>query len=771
MNIYKTKLSIFATALLLFTANLLIATETEKETGKTDANIAGHVIDKATGEHLPFVSILVKGTAVGTTTDASGHYRLSNVPIGKITLATSFIGYDLQEIELKTEHGRTIEVNFEMEGKPLMLNQIVVSASKDETRRREAVSIVNVITPKAFEAANAVCLAEGLNFQPGLRVENNCQNCGFPQLRINGLEGPYTQILMDSRAINSALSGVYGLEHIPVNMVERVEIIRGGASALFGSSAVGGTVNIITKEPMTNALSINNTTNFIYGKTPDISTNLNASLVSDNRQAGTTIFAAARQRYPFDYDNDGFSEIGKTNMKSIGFRSFYKPVSNHKLTVEYHTINEFRRGGNNFIKPPHEADIAEQTNHTIHSGGFKYDLFFDEYKHALQLYSSLQDISRESYYGSGKDPNAYGSTQDLSLTVGTQYKLRMEQLWFMPATFIAGAEYSYNALNDEMIGYNRTIDQKIGIYSVFAQNEWRNERASFLLGLRTDKHTMIAKPIVSPRVSVRYAPLQWLNLRAGYAGGYRGPQAFDEDLHVTAVGEGVALITVAENLKPETSQSLTFSAELSQTYENTAFMFLAEGFYTRLNNVFLLEETGKDADGNLHLERRNGSGATVAGVNLEANVIPFRYFQVNAGFTIQSSLYHKPEQWSETVEPQRKMFRAPHNYGYLTALYLPKEKLELSLSGTYTGTMLVQHFAGYIPQDAEVKTPAFFDMALKAAYNFDLTDNLKLQLNIGVKNVFNSYQSDFDRGEFRDAGYIYGPALPRTVFFGAKMTM
>jgi len=91
------------------------------------------------------------------------------------------------------------------------------------------------------------------------------------------------------------------------------------------------------------------------------------------------------------------------------------------------------------------------------------------------------------------------------------------------------------------------------------------------------------------------------------------------------------------------------------------------------------------------------------------------------------------------------------------------------LSGVYTGSMLVQHFAGYIPKDTEVKTPAFFDMGFKIAYNFKLKENITLQLNAGMKNIFNSYQKDFDKGEFRDAGYFYGTALPRTVFVGVRV--
>ena len=748
---------------ILFATNILAVHAQQK----TDTHIIGHVLNKETQEHLPYVSIAIKGTTIGTTTDKSGHYRLNNIPVGTHTFITSFVGYEPQEIIVSIEKGQTIEVNFDLEEKSVLLNQVVVSASRSEVNRREAVSIVNVVTPRVFEKTASICLADGLNFQPGLRVEQNCQNCGFPQLRINGLEGPYTQVLIDSRPINSALAGVYGLEHFPVNMIERVEVVRGGGSALFGSSAIGGTVNIITKEPHTNSLIISNTSNLIYGKTPDITTNLNASIVSNNNKAGVALFASARQREPFDYDGDGFSEIGKVNLKNIGFRGFYRTGYNSKLTFEYHALDEFRRGGNNFNRPPHEADIAEQTDHTIHSGGVRYDISFND--HALQVYTSLQHIDRDSYYGAGQDPDAYGETHDFSLVSGAQYTYKMNRLLFMPSTFIGGIEYSHNGLKDHI--YDRTIDQKIDIYSIFAQNEWRNEKASILLGGRLDKHSMMDNPIFSPRISARYAPLQWLNLRGSYASGYRGPQAFDEDLHVTAVGGGVALIQIDEDLKAERSNTFTLSAEFNKTFSNTmAFSFLAEGFYTTLDNVFVLEEIERE-DGMLILERTNGAGAVVKGVNLEANFIASRKFQINSGFTIQSSKYTESEQWSENVAPQRKMFRAPSNYGYLTAMYSPTRQLDLSLSGVYTGSMLVQHFAGYIAEDREVKTPSFFDLGCRIAYNFKLKDNVTLQLNGGMKNIFNSFQKDFDKGEDRDSGYIYGPTLPRTVFFGMKLSL
>ena len=162
------------------------------------------------------------------------------------------IGYKTEEKTVNLKKGKTLEINFNAEEDAVSLDGVVVSANRNETTRRLAPSLVNVLDSKCSRHTRDF-LGRRLNFQPGVRVENNCQNCGFQQVRINGLEGPYTQILVDSRPIFSALTGVYGLEQIPANMIERVEVMRGGGSALFGSSAIAGTINIITKEPMRNS--------------------------------------------------------------------------------------------------------------------------------------------------------------------------------------------------------------------------------------------------------------------------------------------------------------------------------------------------------------------------------------------------------------------------------------------------------------------------------------------------------------------------------------
>lgn len=743
--------------------------EEEPSLNPSDANIIGHILDKKTGEHLPFINVFLKGTTIGTVSDGTGHYFLKNLPEGAFTVVVKSLGYKTVERSVNLKKGKTLELNFEIEEDAVSLDGVVVSANRNETTRRMAPSLVNVLDAKVFETSNATSLAEGLNFQPGVRVENNCQNCGFQQVRINGLDGPYTQILMDSRPIFSALTGVYGLEQIPANMIERVEVMRGGGSALFGSSAIAGTINIITKEPMRNSAQLSHSLTLVGGDTPDNNTTLNASLVTDDHKAGLYIFGQNRQRGHYDHDGDGFSELGKLDAKTVGFRSYLKTSNYSKLTFEYHGIHEFRRGGNKFDQPAHEADITEQTEHTINGGGVKYDLFSKDYKHRMNVYTSAQHTKRDSYYGTHQDPNAYGNTTDLTLISGVQYSYSADKCLFMPAEFTGGLEYSYDNLHDKMPGYNREVKQTTHIESFFAQNEWKNKQWSFLIGGRLDKHNLMDHIIFSPRANVRFNPTDDINIRVAYSSGFRAPQAFDEDLHIEAVGGNVAMIELADDLKEEKSNSLSASVDFYHRFGPVQVNLLAEGFYTNLKNVFTLEKTGTNEQGNIILERRNGSGARVAGVNLEGKMA-YAWMQVQAGATIQRSRYKEPERWSDQVEAQKRMFRTPDVYGYLTATLTPVNRLAVAVTGTYTGSMLVQHNAGYIAQDCDVTTPDYFDMGIKLSYDIPLFKSVTLQVNGGVKNLFNAYQKDFDKGVDRDAGYIYGPGLPRSYFVGCKIS-
>ena len=743
----------------------------------TDANLVGHIIDAGTSLHIPYATVALKGTTIGCASDASGHYKINNIPEGEYTIVVTALGYGTVEMPFTAVKKKTVEYNFTLLEMATLVEEVVVSATRNETNRRQTSTVVNVASTKLFEGTASANLSEAMNFQSGLRVENTCGNCGAPQLRINGLEGQYSQILLDSRAIFSSLAGVYGLDLMPVAMVERVEVIRGGGSALYGSNAIGGVVNIITKDPVRNTLSLSNTTNFMEDGTPDINTSLGGAFVSDDYKFGAYVFGQIKNRGGYDRNDDGFTDITQLRSETLGFRAYYKTSAHSRLTAEYHHIHDLRRGGDNLDSAPHMANICEQVDHNIDGGGLRWD-YFPNMRHRTSIYSSVQGIDRTSYFGADMNPDAYGTTQDMMFVAGGQYTYNYKA--GLPAELTAGLEYNLNTLNDHYIATDRTLQQQTSTIGLFAQNEWKSDKFNFLVGFRLDKHNMIDKPIFSPRANVRYSPIDNLGLRLSYSSGYRAPQAYNEDLHIDALNHSVSIIEIDPELRPEFSHSLSLSADYYHNFGRVQTNILVEGFYTMLNDVFALkiidEITDESGNNFIYKRRYNAAGARVGGITAEAKLGIPNLFDVQLGYTFQKSQYVEPEQWSDAVEAQRTMFRSPDHYGYINSNVMITKQFKASVFGTYTGPMLVQHNAytdifGVEHPDSEVCTKSFWDFGCKLGYTFALSKLLSLELNVGVKNIFDSYQNDIDTGAGRDSSYIYGPSLPRTYFFGVKLSM
>ena len=764
--------------------HLANSSEADSIAPNTDANIFGHVKDARTGEHVPFVVIKVKGTTIVTTTDNTGHFYLKNLPEGTFGIEARYLGYSSQTINVTIKKEKSQEVNFTLNPNDTDIDEVVVSANRNETKRSMAPNLVNVIGSKVFDITQSTCLAKGLNFQPGVRTEDDCQNCGFTQVRINGLDGHYSQILVNSRPVFSSLNGVYGLEQIPANMIDRVEVVRGGGSALFGASAIGGTINIITKEPLHNSATFAH--NFMSqggANSFDNVTTGNVSLVTNDNKAGVYAYGQTRTRQGYDYDGDGYTELPELNNQTFGLNSFLRLNPYSKLSLQYHGIHEFRRGGNKLNQAPHEANIAEQVEHNIQGGGLTYDFYSPNEKNRLSAYFSFQTTSRKSYYGGIGDgteedketaEKAYGTTHNFTYVVGSQYVYSFDKLLFMPSDLTLGGEYNFDGLKDFIIGYDRHFKQDVRIGSFFFQNEWKNKQWSFLVGGRLDKHNLVDHIIFSPRANLRFNPTENVNLRITYAGGFRAPQAFDEDLHVGVVGGERLVTTLAKNLKEERSNSFSVSADLYHRFGNVQTNLLIEGFYTDLNNVFALRQLSQpDAQGNTVQERYNAYGAKVFGVNIEGKATFTRWFLLQAGVTLQQSHYNEAIAWNDEVPKQKfkKMMRTPDVYGYFTASFTPIKRFTASVTGNYTGSMLVGHAAGSgVDEPVAVNTPNFMEVNMKLAYDFAIYKYITLQINGGIQNITNAYQKDFDKGWNRDSGYIYGPSLPRSYFVGLKVS-
>lgn len=757
--------------------------------------------------------ILRKGQEVkGTSSQASGDYQVK-VPAGTYKLTISSVGFKTITQDISLTENEVLSKNFSLEKDLLEIDQVVVTATRNIIPQYKSPVVVSKVTGHIFETTQSLSLAEGLNFTPGLRTETNCQNCGFNQLRINGLEGSYSQILVNGRPVFSSLAGVYGLEMIPANMIDRVEVVRGAGSVLYGGNAIGGTVNIFTKDPTRNTFSVGNSLSLLKDGSPDNTLFANASVVSDDFDKGLTLFAYQRNRKPYDSNEDGYSEITKLHNTTFGADAFWNPTENSKVKLNLNSINEFRRGGNKFDLLPHESDITEQLRHRILAGDLAFERFSDDLAHKFSLYTSAQYTDRDGYYGGGlgyavnskanfdnlsaddqeeyfKALAKYGHTTELVGVGGAQYAYTITP----ELNLSLGSEYKYDKVNDNYIGQNRSVDQVVRTYGNYLQVEWNPAKKLTLLGgsrydyvdikgsyrfagVDKDSNKQISKFV--PRLTAMYDITETLKLRGSFAQGYRAPQAFDEDLHTEVLDGDPIFVELDKDLTSETSNSYTASLNYTKREGNTQANLILEGFYTHINNRFINQDLTDIGNIKHKLKTNATDHLKIMGVNVEANFAFGSQWIWQTGFTYQQSRFSEQQTIWENEDPtdpkkvsSDRVMRSPELYGYTTLSYTPIAALKLSYNGVFTGQMYVPHvIEAQSGEQVIVKSPNFYEQNLRAAYTFSLTDNYKLEVFAGVKNIFDQYQKDFDKGKDRDADYIYGPQHPRTYFMGLKLSL
>lgn len=746
---------------------------------------------------VAFANIYVPGSSIGTNADVSGNFSLALQP-GESIITVQAIGFQTRRIKIDPENYLKKPIEIWLTEDALGLEQVVISATRNRINTKDSPVVVNVLGPKLFNAIQSASVAESLNFQPGVRVETNCQNCGFTQVRLNGLDGSYTQILINSRAVFSALNSVYGLEQIPTSILDRVEVVRSGGSALFGSNAIAGTVNIITKEPVLNTWNIEGNLSLIDGNIPDRTLNLTGSIVAEDLNSGVTIYGMSRERDAFDANGDGFTEITSLTNNTLGAKAFINPNKTSKLSMDLTALKENRRGGDRLNLPPHLTDITEELDHNTIIGGITYEFSDSKMANNFSIYASGQHTDRESYYGglgggrSIQDTiaalNAYGVTKDLVLLGGIQYTRYLRN----NDVLTTGAEYNLSNTQDKIPGYQRDVDQNVESYAAFAQYEWKpSSKLTALLGTRLDKVNVqgdysvqgierrsdISQAVLSPRLTLLFNLNEHLQFRGGYAGGFRAPQAFNEDLHISSVGGEPQFVILSQDLETEFSNAYTASFNYSRNFRKFQTDFLLEGFHTELLNPFTIVSTGAVLpNGSILQEVRNSSGAFVTGTNAEIGISPSANFVFQVGGTYQRSVYKEnqvlyeavPGATNETDVEISEFVRNPDFYAYFNLNVSPLKNFGIDLTGTYTGEMIIPRVVnanGFL----ELKeSPSFFEANIKLSRHMDITENFHINFSTGISNVFNSYQNDFDSGSNRDSNYIYGPSRPRSFFFGIK---
>ena len=726
--------------------------------------IRGTVINLA-GRPVDGVAVTLAKPVRTVLSDAEGRYSIPGLQPGSYDVLIRAAGYaDLRvtvEI-LPSGNGAPLDVTLE----PMFRAEIVVTATRTNRALADVPIRVEIVTRDDIEKVDARTLADAVEYSSGVYVESNCQNCNFSQVRLLGLDGAYSQILVDSQPVMSSLAAVYGIEQIPAEMIQRLEIVKGGGSALYGSGAVGGVINVIPREPAVNggAIEMKFTKNdYQTSESRPESIHGSIDLVSADGKTSFTAFGQSDRIAPLDVTGDGYTEVALRELNALGFRLCQEVGSAEKgrLSLDVSRIKENRRGGNKLDLPPDQADLAEAIISERASAALNWRHQTGKFFNYL-LTVAFANTDRDTYYGSGQDPNAYGETKNPLLILDAQFNHLAGS-----HTLTWGTQYSRDHVEDVQPAYLRFTDETYTNVGLYLQDDWDiNSKWDVLWGARVDDHSEVTNPILSPRAAVKCAPIKELNLRGSVASGFRAPQVFNEDLHITQVGGEGQVIRNSDDLREESSLSTMFGVEWLPTVGMRFARLEANLFHTKIEDQFhIIEDDNPLTPDQFELTRVNLGNAKVYGLEINGDISITRQVTLSAGFVIQRSVFGEPEPDFGSTE----FFRTPTQYGLLGIDWDIPRIADLFLAAKYTGSMRVPHYIFDPVTGDEIDrvletTGEFLTWDVSLSRDFPLGKKGALGVTVGIKNITDEYQSDLDQGEFRDSGYVYGPRFPRRFY-------
>ncbi|MFP4527675.1 MAG: TonB-dependent receptor [Candidatus Kapaibacterium sp.] len=747
--------------------------------------ITGTVRDEE-GYPLAGATIMPERQMGGTYASPQGGFSFNKVPAGKITLIATMVGYKSQKMEAVVPPNGEVNVDFVLPMGNLRTGTVVVTGTSTPHAIEDSPVHTEVITSKLIDAKRACNLAEALDAHTGVMIENNCNNCNFTQVRINGLDGKYSEILIDGDPVFSTMAGVYGLEQIPEEMVDQIEIVKGGGSSLYGGGAVAGVINIVQRRPLVNRMKFKYQGNSTMGAdNPGDMSGIGimdhylsavAEMVSDNRNSGAFIFGSIRNRKPYDRNGDGFSELGYVKSESIGSNIFHSLDEDRELSITFHHIHEKRRGGNMFDRPYHEADITEAVEAWRWGGKISYDEMINSNIN-INTYYAFALTNRESYYGgTGGDTSAAMRSEALGAYGKTNNPLHMagvkSYFTFGRQLLTVGMDYKTEHLEDFSVRNPEfKIDNTYTNFGIFVQDDihiLEDESLGIVLGARLDKHSEIDAVEISPRISARYEIVEGGSLRASFGRGFKPPQPFSEDLHVESLSGKQRILRNAEGLESEKSNSISAGLDYAGDLGEISWYMNLVGFYTNLFNAFAFE-FDRETESSVIYKRINAGEASVYGIESNIGIRPINPVEIRFGINYKKAGYGEPNPDYGDQPGADQFIRTPDLSMNLVLNWEISDDLALNSTTKYLGPAFLPHetqmdeSTGIIPL---IKSDSYLVIDFLINYDLQLAQKNKLQLSFGIKNLTDAYQSDLDRGVDRDPAYIYGPSLPRTAFFG-----
>lgn len=670
--------------------------------------------------------------------------------------------------------------------------QFVSTGTRSNRLLKDVPIRTELMSSELFLAAGARDLAAALEYMPGIRSEANCQNCGTAEIKMLGLGAGYNRLLFDGQPLFSGLASVYGFEQIPTAFISRLEVVKGGASSLYGPGAVAGVINILPNEPVANKQRYDFSLEEVDGNLFQ-----SASLLRDwSTPEGNTalsLYGQFNDNESVDLNDDGFTEITEKQFYTVGANGWLYPTENGRLSLNYSYSWEERRGGNALDLLPHQSQITEQLEHNWHRGGVSWESRIGDLHYRLT--ASISDIDRDSYYGGVGDialPGHPGFASDQYANAVEEARLLYGHSettrHFFDAFFQKdfekhylswGIQYQRDEVFDEKrneLGESLKSDGTRATFSgqdpiaegdysnlgFYFQDEWTPSLSTSLItGIRADKHSELGDWILSPRIALRHTASDAWTWRASIATGFRAPQLFDEDFHIEILDDPTRTRN-ADNLEEESSVS--YAAGFVWTPPSNSHRLTIEGeiFRTDLRDTFHVPDIVQtDSIGNAFKERTNSGGSFVQGIELNTVYQLSERWSSEIGATYIDARFDQTQEILPGIHEDRYL-ESPKLSGSAQLRYQNERFVDLFLGLVYTGSMIaINEEQGFVNHH----TDEFFVIDITATKHVHWNvggRELHIDLMAGIKNLFDERQQDLTSGPTRDAGYFYGPRFPRS---------
>ena len=697
------------------------------------------------GRALSGATVEIPASRTVVRTDSAGGFRLVTTAAGAVELRTRAIGHapDVRTVSL-AERARPDSVLIALRPSASVLNTVVTTATMQDRYLADSPVKVELVTPAFLQRNVTNNLMDNISFLPGLQQQVDCGVCFTNNIRINGMEGPYTAVLIDGTPMMSALATVYGLNSIDPSLIEQVEIIRGPNSTLYGSEAMGGVINIVTRDPrLAPRLSVN-AFGTSHGET---SVTLGAAPRIGGARSLLSISGSHNARF-VDQNRDGFSDLPLVSRLSVMNKWSSGTPAYRPFEIMARVYGENRFGGTDAWT---RADRGSSSvyGESIHT--YRAELLGTMRRGPVTAPVRV-DVSANWHHQN----SVYGDTPYLA----TQRVAFAQGVWSPQVghhSVTTGATLRWQEYRDSSQA-QRTTDRRF-IPGVFVQDEIPvGTRVTILGGVRADQHAAHGV-ITSPRLAVKWNADPHTTLRVNAATGFRVVNLFTED---HAALTGARQVQIAESLQPERSRTVTVSLNRVMDVGGVedALTVDADLFHTQFSNRIV---GNFDLDPNLIVYQNLRGRAITRGASVAVGYATLRRpLSASVGLTVQ-------DVFLEEAGTRRALPFAPRAQGVFSIGYrIARTGSTIDWTGRVQGPAALPLFDG-LASRSQWFTEQHLQITQRVAE--------WPEMYVAVKNVFDFVQRDAIIDSFNpfgdrfDTARVYGPLQGRRVLFGVRRTI